>query len=664
MLLVSSRLTCLWLAMAFLASAQVSTLGINVGWSPITDAERHLAAPSVEKDAGVEALFWRVHVLDEVVDNKLQRALHHYVRLKVFNDRGKEKASTIDIPYTESTSVMYIEGRTVKADGTVVPLQKDTIHERDLIRIGRLKRRQVVSNAGGETGALECRWKELRRDTNVWYFRLQLQREFPVQNVTYFIKPMPSEYSAGYTLGFWPFNCKPAPLKLDNNGFNVTSVENVSAFKEEPMMPAEANVRPWILIFYHNKPKREPESYWEDVGKEVYRELKQTIKLSSELKQAADKAVQGAKEDEKILALIRYIRKNMRGLLDENVTEAERSKVIKSMPKDRWRNSAEIFESGIGMPNELNTVFAAMASHVGFDARPVLVADRNDLLFNPRLADRYFLRNVDMAVKQGESWKIFDVSTKLLAPDMLSWQESGMGVLVSDPKKPFFIETPIATPEASLTTRTARLALKVDGSLSGTVEESFTGYTAYDRRQDFTGESESKNAERIQATLMSLFPKAVVSDIKVENVEDSEKPFVLRYSISIPQYAQRTGKRLFLQPLIFQRGDTPMFPSTERVHDIYFRYAWKENDDVSIDLPQGFLPDSAVSPGVLNFGEPGSHVVQLGLKNGTVLAAKRSLRFGASETFWFPKTAYPQLKKVFDEFHRRDTLTMALKAPE
>src|SRR5688572_33056983 len=112
------------------------------------------------------------------------------------------------------------------------------------------------------------------------------------------------------------------------------------------MMPAEANVRPWLLVFYHNRDKRVPEEYWDEIGKQIYRELKQTVKLSNELKQAAAKAVEGVKEEDKIAALIRYMRTNLRGLFDSNVTDAERLKLIKSLPKGRMRNSAEIFESG------------------------------------------------------------------------------------------------------------------------------------------------------------------------------------------------------------------------------------------------------------------------------------------------------------------------------
>src|SRR5262245_27729219 len=72
-----------------------------ITWLPITDAERQLKTPVVEKDAGAEILLWRVHVVDEYQGQDLQRVFYHYIRLKVFDAKGKEKTGTVDLPYRE-----------------------------------------------------------------------------------------------------------------------------------------------------------------------------------------------------------------------------------------------------------------------------------------------------------------------------------------------------------------------------------------------------------------------------------------------------------------------------------------------------------------------------------------------------------------------------------
>lgn len=56
---------------------------IDITWLPVTNAERNMKTPVVDKNAGVEALFWKVHVRDEVLGGRdLQRVFYNYVRLK------------------------------------------------------------------------------------------------------------------------------------------------------------------------------------------------------------------------------------------------------------------------------------------------------------------------------------------------------------------------------------------------------------------------------------------------------------------------------------------------------------------------------------------------------------------------------------------------------
>ncbi len=639
---------------------------IDVGWLPVTEAQRNMKAPVVEKDAGVEALFWNVHVRDEIMGGQdIRRVFYHYVRLKIFDEKGKEKAATIDIPFSENTSIMYVKGRTIKADGTEVALRSDSVYERDLVRTGRT-RLKVKSFAmpGVEPGAIvEYRWQELRNDPRILYARLQFQREFPIQKVTYFIWPLSRDYTS-YSMSIWPFNCKPSALQRENDGFQSTSLENVPAFREEPMMPGEPNVRPWVLMFYsEGGNRRDPEKYWNDTGKDLYnRLLKPALKANNEIKQAAAGAIEGVAGDEqKVLALVKYIRKNLRNLFSAEVTEAERAKILKQMPKDRERTSAEIFKQGIGTSDELNTLFAAMATSVGLEARPAMVADREDVVFVPNMTDRYFLRSIDMAVNIGGKWKLYDVSAHLLPANMLSWREEGMKALLSDPKKPLFVESPLSPPEASAGIRSAKLMLLEDGSIEGDVDQQFSGHLALDRRSEMKDDTEARRLERLKEQTAKVFPDAEISDLRIENVDDPETPLKLHYHVKMAGYAQRTGKRLLVHPLFFQRGVPPLFASAERRHPIIFPFGWQEHDRVSIDMPDGFVLDNAENPGGLNFGAPGSYELKMSVSGGRELICERDLTFGKEGFLAYPTDAYPSLKKLFDTVRQHDDVTISLK---
>jgi hypothetical protein len=93
-----------------------------------------------------------VHVVDETLGSDLQRAFYHYIRLKIFDEKGKEKAATIDLDYRAPGGILSVSGRTIKPDGTILELDKKAIYKRDLVRAGGSKQK-VVSFAMPGVGA-------------------------------------------------------------------------------------------------------------------------------------------------------------------------------------------------------------------------------------------------------------------------------------------------------------------------------------------------------------------------------------------------------------------------------------------------------------------------------------------------------------------------------
>ena len=60
-----NRLRFVWifaLAPLFGASVPVNLADVT-RWLPVTDEERNLQAPTIDPQAGAEALFWRVHIV-------------------------------------------------------------------------------------------------------------------------------------------------------------------------------------------------------------------------------------------------------------------------------------------------------------------------------------------------------------------------------------------------------------------------------------------------------------------------------------------------------------------------------------------------------------------------------------------------------------------------
>ena len=216
-------------------------------WRAVDPADLALKAPVVEPDADAEALFWDIRI-DDAGANDL--VLQHYIRIKIFNERGREKQSKIDIPFFSNTKIKDIAARTVKPDGTIVELPKTDILERTIVKANGVKlRSKSFAFPAIEVGSIiEYKWKEVISDASANNMRLQFQREIPVHTITYHIKPA----SSSSFFEVRAFNMVKPDFEKEKNGFQYAAASKVPAFHEEPMMPPEDNVRAWAIIRYRS----------------------------------------------------------------------------------------------------------------------------------------------------------------------------------------------------------------------------------------------------------------------------------------------------------------------------------------------------------------------------------------------------------------------------
>ena len=227
----------------------------------------------VEKDADAEAILWEVKVADEVEGGTPRPCSRHYVKIKIFTERGRESQSKIDIPFLNDWSIKDIAARTIKPDGTIIEIKKEDILERLIVKEGGRKiKAKSFAMPGVEPGSIiEYRWKEVRNDSLAFYLRLYFQRDVPVQTVRYYIKPL-SLPGFPYGMRVQTFQSQPTPFVKDKDGFYSTSMTNVPAFREEPRMPPEDSVRPWMLVYYSEDRKLSARKILERVWQRRLRE--------------------------------------------------------------------------------------------------------------------------------------------------------------------------------------------------------------------------------------------------------------------------------------------------------------------------------------------------------------------------------------------------------
>ncbi|HEY8188874.1 MAG TPA: DUF3857 domain-containing protein [Pyrinomonadaceae bacterium] len=628
-------------------------------WRPVDPADLALKASVVEKDADAEALFWEVRIDDNPEGDLI---FSHYIRIKVFTERGRESQSKIDIPFGRifgiDIKIQNISARTIKPDGSIIELKKGDVFERTLAKASGLKfKAKSFAMPGLEPGCIiEYRWQEVRVNQSADNVALDFQRDIPVQRVKYLIKPYPFE---GLGMRSITLHGQNSPFVKEKEGFYSTTMTNMPALHEEPRMPPEKQLKTWMLIYYTKDEKLDADKYWFNLGKRFYEVTKSLLKVNDEVRQAATAATADAKtDDEKIARLFEFCRTKIKNVSDDasGMTPEERKKLKEN------KTPSDTLKRGMGTGADVDLLFAALVSAVGFDARIVMAPDRGQLFFDKSIANAYFLETSSIAVRVGENWRFYNPGYNYVPLGMLRWQEEGEQALITDPKQPVWLNTPMSEPEKSLVKRRAKLTLSEDGTIEGDVELTYTGHFAIERKEDNDDDSVSQREESLTNEVKALMSTAELANIRVENVTDPVKPFVYTYHIRVPGYAQRTGKRLFLQPAFFQHGIGPLFSSSTRQYPVYFHYPWLEDDEVTFDLPQGFVLDNADAPAPFGGGAVGEYKPRIGVtKDGRTLIYKRDFFFGRNGNIVFPVNSYSQLKNFFDMLNKQDNHTITLK---
>ncbi len=657
----------LFLAFLLLVSLQ-PVAAQDKEWRQVSPAELQMTTPKVEADADAEAIFWEVRIDDSSSE---ELSMRHYVRVKIFTERGRERFSKFDIPFTKGIKIKDIAARVIKPDGTIIELTPKDIFEREIVRANKIKiKAKSFAIPNIEPGVIvEYRYKEVIDDAGALGMELEFQKDIPVQTLAYYYKPYNKRDPDAQS-----YNFNDTRFVKNEKGYYLAQRTNVPAFREEPRMPPKDTVRPWMQlqgvrinitgvtsnsILFSIKDPNNMAQYWASVAGEKVSLVQFMNKADKDIKKAATEITASATSDEdKLRKLYEFCQTEIKNVsFDPNISEEEKKKLSKI------KSLADVLKNKTGNAGYVDLLFGAMANSLGFDARIAFSGNRSKMLFTPRMTNESFIHPAAIAVSVGNDWKFFNPGMSLLPYGMLVWYEEDVWALVVGERQNAWVKTPMTGVDKSVSKRSAKFKLAEDGTLEGDVRIEFNGQAAVANRVDIYDASPAKREESIKEELKQRISAAEVSNIVIENVTDISKPLVYQYKVRVPNYAQKTGKRLFLQPGFFEYGENPLFSSANRKYDIYFPFPWAENDDVEITLPAGFVLDNADKPGeITDASKIGRLKIDISVdKDQTFINYRRQFHFGGGGNILFPANVYPQLKTLFDEFHKSDTHTITLR---
>jgi len=565
-----------------------------------------------------------VYLYQEDVTDDVDLFQTYYERIKVLTEKGKELA-TIQIPYRYGVdTVTDIQGRTIHADGTIVPL---TAKPADLMDF-KSKNSQLnivtFTLPSVEVGSiLEYRLKITLADNRVSAPNWNIQKRYFVHKAHYSFHPLMTygEYitdSKGQNVTRLMCSARLAPgakVKYDSNKYLYSlDLTDIPAAPEEDWMPPQ-NTIGWRVGFYYTY-ATSATNFWETAGKDWAKQAERFTNPSSPLKAAASQIVAASdSEEQKARKIYAEVMKldNTRFSRKKSAAErkAEKLRAIKSAD-DVWTQQS-------GSEDEIALLFVALARAAGLKVWPMQVVDRSRAFFETRYLSSSQLDDYIAIVSLDGKEVYLDPGQKMCPFGSLNWKHTlASGFRLSD-SGAVIGTTPAGTYQSAVFQRVASLNIDEQGNVQGTARIVMTGPDALYWRQLALENDSEEVKKQFNEEIRAYLPDGIQAEFDhFLSLDDYTVNLMALVKIS-GSLATATGKHFFLPGLFFEsRARKPFVAQAPRLTPIDLHYARMEQDDVNYHLPSGFTVQSAPNSADLSWPAHASLKIDSTVNNGSV----------------------------------------------
>jgi hypothetical protein len=336
------------------------------------------------------------------------------------------------------------------------------------------------------------------------------------------------------------------------------SMQNIPAFIEEDYMTASSNFISAVdfellEIKYFDGRIDKVTNDWEDADQEMIRDPKFGLQLRK-----------GKDLNQKIAPLL------------QGVTDPlEKAKKIYDFIKSwyTWNHYygkysdlgiKKAFDAKTGNIADINlSLIAAMQSN-GLDAEPVVLSTRENGLptdLFPVLSDFNY---VIAKLKIGDKTYLLDASDEFLPFGMLPERcLNGRGRVFTDKRPSYWID--LKPTEKYQRVTILDLELQPSGVFTGTIEHSYRGYSAFEKRKRIASfSSQDDYLTDMKKKLTSI----TINKYEVKGEKDINSPVVEKFEVEIEGFDNLNSENLLLNPFFTGKIEQNPFRSNERLYPV------------------------------------------------------------------------------------------------
>ena len=582
---------------------------------------------------------------EEVTDNRSHYS-SLYARIKVLTEQGKEWA-TVEVPYVAGyTAMPIIEGRTIHADGTVIPLTgkaedllvfksyrnnvKAAVFNLPSVEVGSiLEYKWTIPTTGGKVTGVVSEAEEgfyssaLANRIPEW----DVQQELFVHKAHFYYNPLSDLESnvlgnqvtffvdgerASYLL-FTQRLPEGGKVSHGQKGDFTLDIQDVPAIRHESDAPPESAARYRVRFYY--TPYVNAQVYWDNESRRWAKELDQYAAQSGTIRDAASQITAGAATAE---ARARKLYDAVQALDNTDFTRAKgEAERMQLHLKRELKKAEQVWSEKSGSGNDIAGLYLALARAAGLEANGMKVADRNRSIFDPNFLSLYQLDSLLVVLRIDGKDVYLDPGEKLCPFGQLGWAHLLAGGLEEGAQGPQY--TPPNLTKDAIVAHAADLIVDANGGITGTVKVLMNGPTALHWRQLNLRTDTAEVQKQFSESLHGLLPQGVAGEVQGFKGLDTSDGFLQATVKVTGQLGSATGKRLLLPGFFFSTGAHAQFvDEAKRDAAVDLHFAVQTIDDAVYHLPAGFTAESSPQPAQLPWPDHAALVVKTTTAPGTV----------------------------------------------
>ncbi len=585
-----------------------------------------------------------IYLYREALEDDIQSHVDLYIRIKVRTEEGK-KYGNVELRYSkDQTHISGIRGRTIHADGTVVPWNGKAVDQTVVKARGVKLQEETFTLPDVEVGTIiEYRYR-LGWDAGILLNPTWDYNEDLFTRQAHFTLKRYPEYELEYQTQRMPSNTVP---QKGSDGLMHLDLRNIPGIEDEEYSPPESVLKGRVDFFYVMNATTDPVKYWKQVGKDNNDSIEKFVGKHKEIEEEVARIIQpGDSPEVKLRKLYARVQQLRYLSYEPDKTDAE----LKREKLKDDNNVVDVLRNGYSWGGGIDWLFLALARAAGFQASPVLVSERSTYFFSYNVLDRRELDEKVVAVNLNGQDVYLDPATKHCPFGLLPWDETGVQGIKLDKDGGSFVTTPPPKSSDALIERTGTLQMSNDGWLEGTLAVVFHGQEALWRRNNAENQDDETRNKNLTDTVKSWLPAGATLDLTNQpDWTGSETPLRAEFKVRSKFVGASTGRRLLMSESLLSNLVAVRFDHPVRTYPIYFDYPMEFTDDINLTLALVLQPESI--PPAVHLAAPGYGQYDL-----TCEQAPGALHFHRHMSltgFYYDVPYYTDLRAYFD--HARST---------